>query len=378
MAETVRTITAEQVRHLRMRAHGLLDRPAASVPAAVARVPGIQAQEADDAALAVRARASGISASGVDEELAEGTVVRTWCMRGTLHLVARDDLSWLLPLLGPEAIRRSGRRREQLGLTDEALDRGREVLVEMLTTEAPATRAEIGTRLSRAGVRLEGQALYHFLRHTALEGWIRLGPTRDGDDTFVLLDPELRSRSDLAPEEAMARLARRYLVGHGPATVDDLTRWAGVGKRRARAGLEAIRNEAVAVRLRDESAMIAAAHESWLDGTTPPTAAVSVRLVPAYDAYLLGYRSRDFAVPPAHARTLHPGGGFMRPAVLVDGRAAGSWKRESRGNAVTIRVQPFDSLAGPVVSGLEDEVRDLADFLDVRTALEVASPEGSE
>lgn len=368
------TITREQVRLLRLRAHGLLDGPTASVRAAVARPPGIQAQEIDGAAVGVRARARGISASDVDGALREGTVIRTWCMRGTLHLVARDDLPWLLSLLGPEAIRRSRRRREQLELSDEVLDRSRDVLLEMLATEAPATRDEIGTRLAHAGRRLEGQALYHFLRHMALEGWIRFGPRRGGDDTFVLLDQELRPSPGLARDDAMARLARRYLAGHGPATADDLARWAGVGRRQARAGMDAIRTETVEVRPEQEPCRILAAHESWLDEGRAANPNPSVRLVPGYDPYLLGYRSRDFAVPPEYAPSLHPGGGFMRPAVLVEGRAVGSWKKELRGDTVNIRVQPFGPLEGPVLAGLEDEARDLARFHGVSAVVEVASP----
>src|SRR5207248_674839 len=55
-----------------------------------------------------------------------------------------------------------------------------------------------------------------------------------------------------------------------------------------------------------------------------------VRLVPSYDPYLLGYRSRALAVPDAYAKRIHPGGGLLHPALLAGGQAAGTWRLQRR------------------------------------------------
>src|SRR4051812_21085241 len=96
------TLTADQVRHLRTRAQHLTPGDSGTTVAEVVQVcAGMQAQEAPAAALAVRARSQGLTAAGVEAaRVAARAVVRTWAMRGTLHLVATADLGWLLALLG--------------------------------------------------------------------------------------------------------------------------------------------------------------------------------------------------------------------------------------------------------------------------------------
>ena len=107
---------------LRLRAqrlHPEAAREATNVAHLVRDLCGLQAQDLSAATLAVRPRSSGLTASDVERaRLEERTIVRTWCMRGTLHLVAADDLGWLLPLLGPVFVRKSQRRYDQLGLNE--------------------------------------------------------------------------------------------------------------------------------------------------------------------------------------------------------------------------------------------------------------------
>lgn len=88
-----------------------------------------------------------------------------------------------------------------------------------------------------------------------------------------------------------------------------------------------------------------------------------VRLLPAYDTYLLGYRTRDLVLAPEHGRRVHPGGGVIRRAVLVDGRVAGTWSSMRRPEGMQITVEPFEHLRPDVCAGLEAEVADLGWFL---------------
>ncbi len=103
---------------------------------------------------------------------------------------------------------------------------------------------------------------------------------------------------------------------------------------------------------------------AWLDELRqPPEGPPLVRLVAGYDPYLLGYRRRDLAVPPRHARRIHPGGGLLHPALLVDGLALGTWRSKRRGTRVEVAVEPFGALAANVDRVIDDEVEDLGRFL---------------
>ncbi len=108
---------------------------------------------------------------------------------------------------------------------------------------------------------------------------------------------------------------------------------------------------------------------AWLD--EPPIADRVVCLLPGFDIYLLGYQKRDLAVPQQHAKRINAGGGILHPALLVDGRAVGTWKSLRKKNHLEVIVEPFDQLEPEVYPGLEAEVADLARFLEVKASLQV-------
>jgi hypothetical protein len=187
-------LSAHQVRLLRQRAQRL-DAPepdAAAGAAQVARVVhalcGVQAQYEMAAALAIRARTAGLVAADVERERVDArSVVRTWCQRSTLHLLAADDLCWLLPLVRP-VFTWASRRRLALGLDAETAARGLRALRAALAEHGPLTRAELVEHLRRRGLRLEGQAAPHLLAYAALQGVVCCGPDRRGTPTYALLD----------------------------------------------------------------------------------------------------------------------------------------------------------------------------------------------
>src|SRR6266704_3391087 len=184
------SLSDDQVRLLRMRAQRLTlqSAGATSVAQAVKELCGIQAQDALAATLAVRARSTGLVAADVERaRVQERTVVRTWGQRGTLHLLATEDLGWLLPLLGPVFVAPGRRRRAELGLDEDTCARGIHIIRNVLANQGPLTRAELVEQLAAHGLRLEGQARPYLLQRAALEGIICLGPDRVAEPTYVLL-----------------------------------------------------------------------------------------------------------------------------------------------------------------------------------------------
>jgi len=368
------TLSPDQIRHLRMRAQRL--KPAETKPSIgaaqlLANVCGVQAQEPSAAVLAVWARSRGLVASQVvHARVHERSVVRTWCMRGTLHLLAADDLGWLLPLLGPVFVRKSRRRYAELGLAEEILAEAMCAIQRTLGHAGPLTRAELARQLAEEGIPTEGQAAYHLLRHAGLEGLVCFGPDRSGEPTYVLLEDWIEVRGGMEVDAARAELARRYLAAYGPASPEDFASWSGLSVREARAGFESVLGELLEVELEDSRAWIPKSRAAWLD--EPHRGEVVVCLLPGYDAYLLGYRTRDLTVPERYTKRVHPGGGVLRPTLLVDGQAAGTWKQKRRGDNLVVTVAPFESLGAEVIDALEDQVRDLGRFLEFNATLNVA------
>jgi uncharacterized protein YcaQ len=241
----------------------------------------------------------------------------------------------------------------------------------LLGRQDPLTRAELAEQLAERGIPTAGQAAYHLLRRAGLEGVICFGPDRASKPTYVLLDDWGRMGGAIGEQEARAELARRYLAAYGPARPEDLATWSGLSIKEARAGFEMVADQLLEVEIEGSPAWLLKSRAAWLD--EPTTDGVVVRLLPSFDPYLLGYRSRELTVPQAYAKRVHPGGGVLRPTLLVDGRAAGTWQaKRSRGGFV-VNVEPFKDLDVAVTHALEDSVRDLGRFLGVKTTLGVAA-----
>ncbi|MGH3045258.1 MAG: winged helix DNA-binding domain-containing protein [Gaiellaceae bacterium] len=307
-----------------------------SAPEVVGRLLAVQAQELRSARLAVRARASGLTATAVDRELTEErSLVVGWLLRGTLHMVRREDYAWLHALTAPRQMAGSRRRLGEEGVSPAEAERAVELVATSLAAEGPLTRAALAERLASAGIPAEGQATPHLLRLAALEGLAVLGPVRDGVQAYALAREWLGEEiAAVDGDAALATLAARYLAGHAPATAEDLAAWAGLPLGQARAAFAEV-----------EPDLPAAAD--------PPP-----RLLPSFDPYLLGWKDRSFAVPPEHARRVHPGGGVLRATATVDGVAVGTWRL--RGGRVEI--DAFALLSPEHASALEAEAADVERF----------------
>jgi hypothetical protein len=290
-----------------LRAQRLSGPRDADVVGAVRAVFAVQAQDAGAAFLAIRARTARASAEAVKRALAVGDLVRTWAMRGTLHLLAAADLPLALAVFGPLHLARSRRRLARLGLSDADAERSTAEAAAILAEAGPLTRHELAARLRDRGVPVaaEGQAPIHVVRRAALAGVLCEAGV---SGAYGPLDVRLPDR-----DKALAELARRYGAAHAPATAADFAAWSGLPAAEVRA--------------------------AWTE--PPPVAAENhpgpARLLPAFDEWLLGWASRELVLPAAHARRVAPGGGIIRPVAIADGRVFATW-RHHRGR---VELEPF-------------------------------------
>ena len=371
---TAHELSSDEARRLRARAQGLDASPAAregGVVAVVAGVCGVQAQDRGAAALSVRARSRGLTAGDVERaRLEDRSVVRTWAMRGTFHLVAAEDVGWLLGLLGPIFVAAGRRRLRELGLGDDDSARAVEVIHDVLDRGEPRTRAELTDELRRRGVDVQpGQAIVHLVGRAALEGVLCVGPDRDGKEAYVALDRWAVTGPPLEEDAALARLGRRYLAAYGPAGPADLAAWAGLPAASARRAWAMLGPELTEVVVAGAPAWILSHDGAAVARPTGPT----VRLLPAFDTYLLGYRNRVLLVDDRHARRVRPGGGWIHPTVTVDGMVVATWRMTApRGGSRTRRqilVEPFAPLDHALMPDLEAEAADVGRFLGVTPTL---------
>ncbi|MEU8524967.1 winged helix DNA-binding domain-containing protein [Streptomyces sp. NPDC048629] len=354
-----------RVRYLRAWAQaiggGVREDDAAAV---VRRVFAVQAQDATAARLGIRARSRAVDGEAVRVAYEDDrSIVRGWFMRGTLHTVPAPDVRWLLRLLGPRLLRAGERRYRELELDEALRERADDLLKRAVTTHGPLTRAELTERLAPLGVPPTGQAAFHLIRHAALRGILVHGPERAegeyaGEATFVLLDDWLPDAGAAFPEDAAAELARRYLKAYAPADAADFAAWAGLPAGVARTAWRALADAGASA---EYAGLTVPARRATQDADETDTP--DVRLLPAYDNYFTGYRTRELSVPAAHEKRVWPGGGVLRPTVTVDGLAVATWSRQVTKEAADVRVEPFAPLSREVRDGLAEETAAVSRFL---------------
>ena len=308
---------------------------------------GVQAQDARAARLGVRARSRGLTEVEVERErLEDRSFVRAWAMRGTIHLVAAEDFPWIRGLVAAPQISASFLRMGQEGLLRDQAERARKI-VRKLLEDGPATRDEMRERLATRGIRPRGrQALVHLLGWMTYDGEIVTGPYVGSKETMVLLGDWLPGKRPRAPKDPAAEFVRRYLMSHGPATIEDFRWWSSVKAAEARAGFAAIGDELV-----EDGGL-------WRHRSQPDPEPGGLRMLPAWDHYYLAYRDRSHVGASEEITS----GGMFNPFVAVDGRAVARWKIQSRRDAIDIRIDRFGSARIPAKE-LAREVDDVARFL---------------
>jgi DNA glycosylase AlkZ-like len=376
------SLPAGQLRALRLHAQLLTGPRAGSVAAAAGHLGGLQAQAAPPARLAVRARTSGLTAAEVDRASGPAReVTRTWAMRGTLHMVATRDVRWMVSLLGPVFAAQGRRRREQLGLDDATCERALSALAATLAGSPSLTRADLVTRLAAEGIPIDPRTQQppHLLGYAANRGLICRGPDGPGEEpAYVLLDEWARDAPSLGRDEALAELARRYLGGYGPAAPADFAAWSGLPAADSKRAWDLIAGELSQVTASGERlSALAGEHgaEAQAGGDDGPAqAGPAPRLLGHFDPYLLGYHDRGLVLDPRYARRIQAGGGFIQPAVIVDGRVAGTWQlaRDARRGTARITVEPFTALPEASRAGLAAEAADIGRFLGAEVTFGVA------
>jgi len=361
--------TWEQARRMRAWRQQLGDACQGASAAAIARrLFGLQSQEWSSAQLAIHARARELTQADVIYAREDARAFAlTWSLRGTLHLVAAEDLQLQLDLCGPPAIRGARSRYKQLGLSEAVRERALEAIEDILSGDNALTRARLADALEARGIPVAGQAIHHLVRFAALRGLICLGADVDGDLTYVLLDEWLpAAKAAPHPDDALREFARRYLGAYAPATLADFKRWSGLAMAPVKAAWAAVASECVPVALPEGEALML---ERQLDLLEAAPAEPTVRLLPRYDNYLLGHESRAFMVADAFAKRVHPGGGLIRSCVIIDGEAKANWKLEKRRAGIRILVEPFEALDPSVLPLLEAEVESLGRFLNTNAEL---------
>ena len=333
-------LTGAQALALRMTSLLLRPHPVArptDVAGVVEWFGAMQAQDAASGMWSLGVRLPGRTVGDVQAALERREALRTWPMRGTVHLVPARDARWMLAVTGVRTLAGAAARRATLGLTEAEADRAADVLGSALAGGGRLTRAQCLATLTAAGIDTTGQRGYHLLWYASQRGVTCIAPHVGTEQTFALLEEWVPDPRRPERDEALGILALRYFRSHGPTTAQDFARWTGLTVTDARRGITVAGDALATVRVEGVPTVVDAA---LLDAACEPVD--DLHVLPGFDEYLLGFKDRALMLDPEHQQAVIPGGnGMFQATVVRGGRVVGTWKRTIGKTRVTVAVTPL-------------------------------------
>lgn len=374
----MKSLTWNQVNAWRLAQHGLAPRLNSNgIVEMASRLYGIHAQVMSAAELALGTRTDGLTPQDVQAALWEDrTLVKTWAMRGTLHLLAADDL----PLHA--AARRVDPRNwmsdlQAQGISQKQRDAFLEAVPEILGDE-PMTREQIAAAVGeQLGLSVLGELIASSrwgtpLKASAFRGDLCYGPNQGQNVTFVNPKKWLKKWEPVEPEAAFQEIARRYLRAYGPLTPRNFARWWNEGRVNvAKKLFKQIEDELEPV---DVEGWQALALRSTVEPMQQSAVSGVVRLLPMFDAYVLDIaRMGEPILSKQYWKRVFRQQGWTTAVVLVDGNIKGVWDYKTNGTQTTVTVEMFDPPAKHIQQGIEAEAARLEGFLNTTVVLEFGS-----
>ena len=367
---TVESLSPARARAGRLTSLLLGDPPLTTPVDVVTWFGAMQAQDLASGMWSLGLRLPGCTEADVLLALEEGRILRTWPMRGTIHLVPSVDAGWMLDLMGARALATGPRRRQQLGLSEAYAELATTALVEALRGGRRLTRAEALAVINDAGITTEGQRGYHLLWLSAQTGATCIGPQVAGEQTWVLLSEWVPNPRALDRRAGAAELAYRYFRSHGPTTVADFAGWTGLGLRVCQQAIADNDGRLTAATLQGQTVWSATEETAAANASSRST-----RVLPGFDEFLLGFKDRSLHVPEGRLDAIVPGGnGTCRTTVITRGGVAATGRRTLTATSVKVVVDPFEPLTTSRRASVAREFERYSDFLGRRLVLTIRDP----
>lgn len=370
----MKSLTWNQVNAWRLAQHSLSPRlKREDFVAVVSRLYGIHAQVMSAAELALGTRTNGLHPQDVQAALwQERTIVKTWAMRGTLHLLTADDLALHAAARTLDPRNWLG-HLESHGISEQQRQTFVEALPEILSDE-PMTREQVAIAVTeQVGLPDLGKVIASSrwgtpLKASAFRGDLCFGPNQGKHITFVNPKKWLGKWTEREPEAAFREIVRRYLRAYGPLTPRNFARWWNEGNvSTAEKILKQIDDELETVDVEGWQALalkstVEAIRQSGVSGVT--------RLLPLFDAYVLDIaRMGEPILPKQYWKRVFRQQGWTTAVVLVDGIIKGLWDYQATESQTTVTVELFAEPTRQLQEGIMAEAAWLGDFFGTTVKL---------
>ncbi len=286
----------------------------------------MQAQEYRLMRWAVAMRTKKPSAKAFKKAFDNGQVIRLHLMRGTWQLVSAENYWPFVELCAPKAmaVTRGWMHSNKISIPEEEVERIREILLQTAADKGSVTKEDFVQALAEKDIHMDDHRLSYHIRMAEIFGHLCSGELLPMKATYALTADKVKTYTKLDRDEALMLFARKYFQSHQPATLEDFVWWSGLNINDCRRGIELLDDYLHVETWRTASLPC---REFYLtdDCRTRGFRKGKYLLIPPYDEYLIGYKSRDVVLSPDYSHKAHNNSGIFQPVIAHDGLICGNW-----------------------------------------------------
>ena len=295
---------------------------------------------------------------GIQEAFAKAELLRLHLLRCTVQVVSQTDIGWLLPLCKERNLRtlQLWHKSINTSFSESHFQEITRAMQELLAGGKSLPKRAIAEELTSLGFLLDDRLLTSLLVRSEIEGLLCSGEMQGREATWALLSERVPAICPLTPDEALKQLAIKYFRSHSPASLEDFVWWSGLPKTQCKKALTLIANEIEETKVEEETMYL---YHNTLDC---PDYARKVLLLPPYDEYLIGYKSRWVALEKKHTAKAHNNFGIFKPVILHEGRVVGNWKASIDKQAENLLTELFAEKSKVKQQSLQDAINQFVEF----------------
>lgn len=306
----------------------------------------VQAQDYSQFRWAVGMRTEKPKIDAVRDAFSSGKILRLHLLRCTIQAVTPQDLAWMGALCREKNLRtiQSLPGCKQIEFSDQYYNEGTEALKEILAGGKSLCKAEISEELARLNFAADTTHIRQLLLRGEIEGLLCSGEMKGKDCTWALASERTKGFPQHVPasqSEALGLLARKYFRSHSPASFEDFCWWTGLNVAQNRKAVEQIAAELEEVQVEDQEMFIYNGSPDICGCTIHTAQEKDVILLPPYDEYLIGYKSRWVSLDKRHEGKAHNSFGIFKPVILHEGRVVGNWRASIGQGARKVETEIF-------------------------------------
>ena len=287
----------------------------------VSHMGAMQAQEYRMMRWAVAMRTRRPSARAFKAAFDSGQIIRLHLMRGTWQLVSAEDYWPLLNLCAPKAIAvtKGWMHSNRIHIPDEEIMSMRSILAQTAADGGSVTKEDFVHALDQKDISMDAHRLSYHIRIAEMSGTLCSGDLLPMKATYALTANKVKPSGKMDLDEALMRVTRKYFQSRQPATLEDFVWWSGLNIGDCRRGIELLGDWIHTVKWKGRNFYLTD------DCRTRGFRQGKYLLIPPYDEYLIGYKSRDIVLPTEHTHRAHNNSGIFQPIIAHDGIICGNW-----------------------------------------------------